>query len=267
MVPCEDENYDVYFVAGFHHTHAPIAVHGLRQGADVVVEKPLATTEDQLEQLMDAISKSKGRYFAGFHKRYNPLNALIRRDVAEVRGKPLSYHAIVHEIPLPARHWYHWPNSRGTIVSNACHWIDHFLFLNEFSQPTRIESHRLANADIVLLIDLNNGASASIVITHNGSTRLGVREIVWVTAGDRTATIIDDRLYSSESSSRFIRQTRLHRYASSQRMYDEIGQQLIKGGGGDSAVSVQVSTQAMLLAQNQLVLSGHARNLAEQDGV
>lgn len=250
--PSHDERYDVYFVAGFHHTHVPIALHALNIGADVVVEKPLATTQQQLDALLVALRDSKSRFFAGFHKRYNPLNDMIRQDIAPVPGTPLSYRAIVYEIPLPKNHWYCWPSSRGRIVSNGCHWIDHFLFLNDFSPPTRIESRRLGNGDVVMMIDLENGAACSLTITEQGSARLGVREIVCVTAGDRTATIIDDREYSAESSQRLLRRTKRPRHASSHRMYDEIGQRLVDGRPGDTLASIEISTRTILRAEENL---------------
>src|SRR5690606_27250969 len=82
MFPEPDELYDVYFVAGFHHTHASIAIHGLQQDADVVVEKPLVTTFEQLDQLLASLRESRGRFFAGFQKRYNPLNKIFRADAS-----------------------------------------------------------------------------------------------------------------------------------------------------------------------------------------
>ncbi|MCC7087362.1 MAG: Gfo/Idh/MocA family oxidoreductase [Pirellulales bacterium] len=254
MFPQDGDEYDVYFVAGFHHTHTPIAIHALRNNADVVVEKPLATTTAQLDLLLDGMRASHGRFFAGFHKRYNPVNQLIRTEIAEGQDQALSYRAIVHEIPLPAKHWYHWPNSGGAIICNGCHWIDHFLFLNNFSRPTRIDSRWMANGDIVVLMDLQNGASFSLVLTKHGSARLGVREIVWITAGDRTATVVDDRQYSAESSRRFLRKIRFHRHAASQQMYHEIGRRLVGELAGDSLESVDVSTRAMLVAAHNLAV-------------
>jgi hypothetical protein len=50
-VPRSGERYDIFFIAGFHHTHAPLAELAIAQGALAVVEKPLATTRLQYERL------------------------------------------------------------------------------------------------------------------------------------------------------------------------------------------------------------------------
>ncbi len=247
-----DERYDVYFAAGYHHTHAAIAIRALEQGADVVVEKPLATTAAQLDELLKAMARSKGRLFAGFHKRYSPFNELLRNDLQISAGTAVSYRAIVFEIPLPKNHWYLWPNSRGRIVSNGCHWIDHFLFLNDFCPPTRIESRRLGNDDVVVLIDLKNGASFSLVITEHGSSRLGVREQLNITVGNCTATVQDERRYWAETSTRLLRKEKANRYAAAEQMYQSIMERIVSGVPGDSVESVEVSSRAMLEAQDQL---------------
>ena len=254
MVPEAGEHYDVYLIAGYHHTHAPIAIAGLSAGADVVVEKPLATTIAQLDALVAELSRAKGRFFAGFHKRYNPLNELLRQDLNISSGSnPVSYHSIVFEIPLPKNHWYLWPNSRGRIVCNGCHWIDHFLYLNNFSPPRRIDSRRAANGDVTVLMDLENGASFSVTITDHGSSRLGVREQTSITLGDRTATIEDDRKYRAESSTRILRKASVKRYVATDIMYKTIGERILSGAPGDSMASVDVSTRAMLVAEDGIV--------------
>ena len=247
-----NEHYDVYFAAGFHHTHAPIGIWALEHGADVVVEKPLATTSRQLDALLTAMAKSTGRLFAGFHKRYSPFNELLRSDLQISAGTAVSYRATVFEVPLPIHHWYLWPNSRGRIVCNGCHWIDHFLFLNNFCRPTQIESRRLGNGDVVVLIDLENGASFSLIITEHGSSRLGVREHLNITAGNRTAVIQDERRYWAETSAALLRKKKANRYAAAEQMYQSIMERIVSGAPGDSVESVEISTRAMLDAQDQL---------------
>jgi predicted dehydrogenase len=246
--PREDERYDVYLIASYHHTHAPLAVHALRQGADAVVEKPIATDRRQLDELVAALHGTKGRFFAGFHKRYAAFNALARRDLGTAPGDPVHYHAIVFEEPLPARHWYRWPNSRSRIVSNGCHWLDHFLYLNDWAEPAGIDVSRGGPAGEIanISVRLANGAFFTLLLTDAGSARVGVRDHIELRAGDVTVTIDDGARYAAESGKRILRRARVNKMTSYESMYRTIAGRIARGEAGDSSTSVQVSAQLVL---------------------
>src|SRR5262249_51951945 len=118
-----EEQYDAYLLAGFHHSHAPLAIKALASGSCAVVEKPLAVDSTQLSGLLEIMAYSKGSLFSCFHKRYQLQNQYALRDLGLRFGEAVSYHCIVYEVPLPRRHWYRWPNSKSRLVSNGCHWI------------------------------------------------------------------------------------------------------------------------------------------------
>jgi predicted dehydrogenase len=246
--PRHDERYDVYLIASYHHTHAPIALHALRQGAAAVVEKPTCTTRAQLDELLASLGATRGRVFAGFHKRYSPLNALARRDLGTAPGNPVHYHAIVFEEPLPARHWYRWPNSCSRIVSNGCHWLDHFLFLNDWSEPVGIDVARGPfDAQMVnVSVRLANGAFFSLVLTDAGSARVGVREHVELRSGGVTVTVDDGARYLAENGKRILRRTRVNKMTSYEVMYRTIADRIARGETGDSSRSIQVSAGLVL---------------------
>ena len=250
--PEPDEQYDVYLVAGFHHTHTPIALVGLSQGASVLVEKPVATTSEQVDQLVECLAQSSGKLYVGYHKQYSPLNRYLERDLQITDSTPVSLRCVVYEVPLPNRHWYHWPNSRGRIISNGCHWIDYFLHLNKSCKPTRIESTRRANGDVLVLIDLENDASLTLVITEQGSARLGVRDLIHFTVGRRTAVIADQCHYVAESSERILRKTKVGRNASQNEMYHSIGRRIASDAEGDSSRSIEISARTVVEAEDRL---------------
>ena len=143
------------------------AVELLDRGArHVIIEKPIATSTDQLDALLAAMDRHpQARVHVAFQRRYSPFNAPL---LADLGGAPVSMAATVYEVPLPARHWYRWPVVGGPVVSNGCHWIDHFLFLNGYAEVVRLQADRLAS-QIVLGIDLQNGASCSISLRHEGA--------------------------------------------------------------------------------------------------
>lgn len=250
--PRPDEHYDVYFIAGYHHTHVPLAVHALRHGSWAVSEKPLATSWEQLDELCEALRAHPGRYFAGFHMRYNPLWELARQDLGVRPGDPIHYHGIVFEVPLVARHWYNWPASRSRIVSNGCHWLDHFLFLNGFCRVARRGLWRGSNGDLHLSVELENGAVCSLVLTDVGSRRIGVQEHVQLRAGEVTVRVDNSSRYMSEDRHRVIRRARINKLGVFGRMYREISRRIVEGQPGDPPESTQRSCELMLLMEDEL---------------
>jgi len=247
-----DEKYDVHFIAGFHHLHATQAIDALEQGATAVVEKPLATTHQQLDDFLKVARRHPERTFLGYHRRYSPLNEYLRRDLGLGGGRAVSLSAIAYEIPLPPKHWYWWPNSRGRIVCNGCHWIDYFLWLNDFSPPAYIEAGLRANGDTFAMMDLANGASLTMTITELGASTIGMRDVQLISCGDRSARIVDERDYLAESGRRVLRRAKLSRTKMLEAMFDTIGRRVAAGEPGDSLQSLEVSARAVLDAQEQM---------------
>lgn len=247
----EDEEWDIVLATGYHSTHASTAAEALRRGAWVVSEKPLATSHRQLDELL-SVWRSPSRYFAAFHKRHQRLNDWIREDLDPDAYGPMSYYCIAHEIALPERHWYRWPASGSRILSNGCHWIDHFLFLNDFAAARDVDVYETRGGELVCQLELENGAWFHMILTDRGSDRLGTREHVEIRTVDRTVSIDDGQEYRSESTHRMLRRTKFHKLAAHATMYDTIGRRILAGEPGDSRESVERSARLVLQIEEAL---------------
>ena len=248
-----DEQPDVVAVASFHHTHAGIAVEAMKQGARaVIIEKPVVTTTADLELLCAAVEKYRTPVFVAFQKRYSPFNTYIFDDLRVRSGEPVSCFAIAYEVPLPPQHWYRWPNSGSRIVSNGCHWIDHFLYLNDFSPVREVIAAPMGEASILVHMILGNEAVLSLSLTHEGSPRLGVRDHCEFRANGVTATVTDAQNYVSESARGVIRKARVHRFSAYRRMYRSMCEVIAAGNGGDSLRSLRQSSHSVLAAEAAL---------------
>lgn len=247
-----EEQYDAYFLAGFHHLHAPLAVKALMAGACAVVEKPLAVDSTQLSQLLTAMAQSSGTFYSCFHKRYQALNQEAYSDLRLEPGHPVSYHCIVYEVPLPSRHWYRWPNSKSRLVSNGCHWIDHFLYLNDYCEVSMTDVFIARDGTINCSLELKNGALFTMVLTDQGSERVGVQDYIELRANGVTVRMRNGAVYESESRDRVLRKFRIDKMESYRRMYRSIGQKIAQGLPGDSIESVRVSTDAVLQLERKL---------------
>lgn len=243
-VPRQDEAIRNAVLAGYHHTHAPLAVELLDRGArHLVVEKPIASDVEQLDALLAALDRHpESRVHVAFHRRYSPFNRLLAEDLG---AGPISLAATVYEVPLPARHWYRWPVVGNAVVSNGCHWIDYFLHLNGYAEVQQLAATRLAS-QLALSIELANGASAVISLRHEGAPRLGVRDQCVFWSGEATAVIEDQRRYEAERGFRKLRTRTTHLYGGNEAMYREFGHRISADLPGDDRRSIEVSARATL---------------------
>jgi predicted dehydrogenase len=268
-VPRDDADYDVYLIAGYHHTHAPLAAAALERGAYAVAEKPIAVDEEQLDALLAAMGKSKRGYFGCFHKRYTQMNDYAIRDFRQPVEAPIDYHCIVYEVPLPDLHWYRWPNSKSRLVSNGCHWIDHFLYLNGFEEVRSMELGQSPSGTINCAVILENGAYFTMALTDKGSERIGLQEYVELRAGQVTVRMINNASYLAENRTRVLRKAQFNKMATYKLMYKTIAERIARGEEGDTAQSVRVSTRLILDLEDRLQLfnemEGELNRLAAED--
>lgn len=244
--PGDQDQADAWLIAGYHHSHGPLAAAALQRRICAVVEKPLVVDRNQLQDLLAAMSGHDTGYFACFHKRYLPFNDYARIDLGVGRDDPVHYHCIVYEVPLPELHWYRWPNSKSRLVSNGCHWIDHFLYLNHYSAPARLHAETATNGTLDCFLELKNGAVFSMLLTDIGSGRVGVQDHVEMRHKDVTVRMINGSEYRAENSRKIIRRGRINKMLSYKLMYSRIGKTILAGGSGDSMESIRVSAETVL---------------------
>jgi predicted dehydrogenase len=245
--PRTDDRAALTVSAGWHHTHAAIAASALKRGAWALIEKPAVTSRADLKLLLDALSaQPASRLFVAYHKRYAVEGAHLRDDLQLGQpGPPMRYHATVHVVRLPPRHWYRWPVSGSRLLSNGCHYIDHFLWLNDWSPVASYDVLPSPEGAAHIQITLESGAWMTLTLSDSGSDRLGTRELIEISRGERTARIVDAR-YTAEDSRRVLRSVALDRMAPYARMIDAVADRIAAGLPGDSPESVRMTHQLAL---------------------
>lgn len=250
--PHKDEKADVYFVASYNHTHVPITLHALRQGAYVLVEKPVVMDYDELKEIETALRQAGRKLFIGFHKRYGIFNRVALKDLGVTYGEPISYHSIVYELIQPEFFWYNWPVSRSTFLSNGCHQIDHFFHLNNWSKPKDFDIKLLQDGAVEVWIELENGATMTTTFSEKGSLRVGPRDIVELKVHGRNVRVTDQIHYMSEDNHRIIRKMRVFKTQGYKEMYQTIGRKIANNEEGDSIESVLITSKIMLDLEEKL---------------
>lgn len=251
-----NEKYDVCIIAGFHHHHAPIAIEAIERGEIVVSEKPIVTEWDQLDLLLNTLKKFNGRYYVGgFHRRFSPFNKFIFKDLKLSLGDPINYHCIVYEVPEPPFHWYRWPNSHSEIITNGCHWIDHFLFLNNWSEIKNFNAEISSDKRIFsVYLELQNNAFFTMTLTTKGADYIGFQDYVELRSFDTTIKIINYSHYISENSNGVIRSVKINKLDNYNLMYKKIGEMVFNDEHpGDSLQSIKISSEAILLLEDIII--------------
>jgi predicted dehydrogenase/threonine dehydrogenase-like Zn-dependent dehydrogenase len=128
-----------------HDSHANLAVKALKAGKHVFVEKPLAITPKQLEQITKSLGTNlQSLLTVGFNRRFSPLAQTLQSQVSHLH-EPKYIHYRVNAGYIPLNHWVHDPNQGGgRIIGEGCHFIDFITFLVG-APPVAVTAHALPN--------------------------------------------------------------------------------------------------------------------------
>ena len=128
-----DNQVNTVIVATRHDTHASLACEALRAGKHVFVEKPLALSGAELEQIEHtygvADRESGVKLMVGFNRRFSPLTQKMK-SLLDAVVEPKCIIITVNAGAVPAEHWTRDPQAGGgRIVGEACHFVDLARFL------------------------------------------------------------------------------------------------------------------------------------------
>lgn len=119
-----DPEVDTVVVLTRHDSHGSFALRGLRAGKHVFVEKPLALSLTELDEIEAAVRAGRTILTVGFNRRFAPLARALKQELSRRTG-PVALVLTVNAGNLPKDHWTQDPVSGGgRIVGEACHFID-----------------------------------------------------------------------------------------------------------------------------------------------
>jgi len=209
-----DPQTDLVFILTRHGSHAKLAAEAMRAGKHVFVEKPLAISKEQLEEVIAAFAAAPdagpdgGRplLMVGFNRRFSPFTAWIKQQFAGV-VEPLSVHCTVNAGYVPPDSWVHDPeDGAGRIIGEVCHFIDLVQHLAG-SFPTRVHAETLdagayrPSDNVIVTMKMANGALGSISYLAGGDKRFP-RERVEVIGGGCVGVIENFRAASFTKNGR-----------------------------------------------------------------
>jgi predicted dehydrogenase/threonine dehydrogenase-like Zn-dependent dehydrogenase len=192
------EDVDLVCIATRHDLHARMVVRALEAGKHVFVEKPLALTTEELDEVEAALSRSEGQLLVGFNRRFAPM-ATAAREVLKGRG-PVHTVLRVNAGPLHG-HWLTDPKvGGGRLVGEGCHFVDLASFLaGDAAIVSAHGAHANGEApqDSSVLLGFEDGSTAVILYTAGGAEGVGKE---WIEAHAGGATVCIDNWVSGTAT-------------------------------------------------------------------
>jgi predicted dehydrogenase/threonine dehydrogenase-like Zn-dependent dehydrogenase len=194
-----DPDIDMVMIATRHHEHAQQVVRSLAAGKHVFVEKPLAISWSELEDVVHAYrdASRRGELLVGFNRRFSPAIQAVRQRVV-ARRAPLVIEYRLNAGYLPLDHWVHGAHGGGRNIGEACHMYDVFRFLAGAPAvsitATSIDPGSLPynrNDNFSATIRYEDGSMATLVYTALGP-RTGMGKEHLTVFCDGEALIVDD---------------------------------------------------------------------------
>lgn len=191
-----DEATAAVIIATRHDTHTPMALAALRAGKHVFVEKPLAITEEEVDQWRDYVAESAADrpiLLVGFNRRFSPAVKLLRQQFEGVNAaRTISIRFNAGAVPDD-----HWAKSRaqggGRLVGEGCHAVDLATYLSgapvvRVYSTSASDSQGPRDDESIVVLDHANGSISTIVYTAAGDRAAG-KERIEVSAGGITAVL------------------------------------------------------------------------------
>ncbi len=185
------DEINTILIATRHDTHAAMTAESLRAGKTVYVEKPLAISEEGLNDVVAAAAQSNGRVMVGFNRRFSQLSAELKNFFDSVDSLAITYR--INAGAIPKESWIQQPEGGGRILGEVCHFVDYLQFLSG-AEPVEVFAYRSAAGTDTLsvVVKLSDGSVGNINYFANGD-RAFPKERVEVYGGGRTAVIDDFR--------------------------------------------------------------------------
>lgn len=168
----EDKTVDLVLITTRHNLHAPMTLQALAAGKHIFVEKPLALTQEELQEIEEQVKASGKSVTVGFNRRFAPLAVKMKKLAG---SSPKNIVATMNAGFIPPEVWVHdMQIGGGRIIGEACHYMDLCNFLTD-SKITSVCMNALGknpkeNTDNAsILLKYEDGSNAVINYFANGS--------------------------------------------------------------------------------------------------
>jgi len=185
-----DPTGNAIVIATRHNSHARLTAQALRAGKHVFVEKPLALTHAELENVQVAYAESGRHLMVGFNRRFAPQIQTMKSLLEAVKA-PKSFIMVMNAGAIPADDWTQDPKTGGgRIIGEACHYIDLMRFLTG-APIVSVQARRMGDTDsetitedkASITLGFDDGSFGTIHYLANGGAAFAKERIEVFTSG------------------------------------------------------------------------------------
>jgi myo-inositol 2-dehydrogenase/D-chiro-inositol 1-dehydrogenase len=168
-----DDDVDAVLVASWGATHEEYVLAAIEAGKPVFCEKPLATTQEACQRILDAeVASGRRLVMVGFMRRYDASYQAVKAAVDDgAIGAPLLMHCAHRNPSVPPDGF----TTEMMITDSAIHEIDlvRWMFDEEVVATSVLKPRRSSNAGedlhdpLIVLLEMAGGALVDVELSVN----------------------------------------------------------------------------------------------------
>lgn len=169
-----DKDVDAVLITTQHNAHAKQVIECLKAGKHVFVEKPLALTNEELDEIAEVYKKGNQSISVGFNRRFSPFMIDAKKQLGNMADSPIHVIATMNAGFIPAEHWVQdMAVGGGRIIGEACHLIDLITYLADSTVESVVMNAMGTDPDsgtdnASILLKYKNGSNGVINYFANG---------------------------------------------------------------------------------------------------
>ncbi len=166
----KSDETNTVIISSMHSDHGAQVIQALNHGKHVYCEKPLATKQNELDEIDKLVKKNQKILMVGFNRRYSILTRKIIELLKE-NSTPKSFTYTINAGKIDENSWLSDTDySGGRIIGELCHFID----LIKYITKTNIIDYEIINSktikyNLIVNIKFECQSIASINYFSNGN--------------------------------------------------------------------------------------------------
>lgn len=193
-----DSEIDLIIIGTRHNLHAALVTDSIKSGKNVLVEKPLAMTHEELLILENAFAENPGVIATvGFNRRYSPFIQKAKQVISR-NACPIVINYRVNAGYIAPDNWVQdLEEGGGRVIGEVCHFVDLIAYLvsgmikemNVIHIPIG-GNHVQSEDNLIVTLSFSDGSIGSLTYTAIGGKAMGKERIEIFTGG--SSLVIND---------------------------------------------------------------------------